>query len=48
MRIVYYAALVPTSLILRARRRTREPGASTYWISRQPLGTDRGSVSRQF
>jgi hypothetical protein len=51
MAIVYYVAVVPTGLIIRARRKDplrlkREPGAPTYWIKRDPPGA--GSMSRQF
>jgi hypothetical protein len=51
MGIVYYVAVVPTGLIVRARRKDplrlkREPAVPTYWIRREPPG--RGSMSRQF
>jgi saxitoxin biosynthesis operon SxtJ-like protein len=51
MAIVYYAAVVPTGLIMRAcgkdpLRLRREPAAPTYWIVRKTTGP--GSMSRQF
>jgi predicted membrane metal-binding protein len=53
MGIVYYVVVVPTGLIIRARRKDplrlrREPEAPTYWIRREPPGPTRGSMSRQF
>jgi len=51
MGVVYYAAVVPTGLIVRARRKDPlrlkwDPGTPTYWVRREP--PDSGSMSRQF
>jgi hypothetical protein len=51
MAIVYYAAVVPTGIIMRAcgkdpLRLRRERDAPTYWIVRKTPGP--GSMSRQF
>lgn len=48
--VVYYAAVVPTGLVMRAlgrdpMRRAREPGAGSYWIRRQ---NPPGPMTRQF
>jgi hypothetical protein len=53
MALVYYTAVVPTGLILRARgkdllRLRRDPEADSYWISRQPPGPPPDSMPRQF
>jgi len=53
MGLVYYFAVVPMGLILKARgkdllRLKRDPEAPTYWIAREPPGPAPGSMSRQF
>ncbi len=53
MAVVYYGAVVPTGLILKARgkdllRLKRDPDAKSYWIVRDPPGPPPGSMSRQF
>jgi hypothetical protein len=52
MGVVYYGVVVPTALIMRARRKDplglkRDPAAATYWVGREP-GPPPGSMSRQF
>jgi hypothetical protein len=53
MALIYYGAVLPTGLLLKALRRDllrleREPGAVSYWIQRNPPGPERGSMSKQF
>ncbi len=53
MGLVYFAAVVPTALIVRARgkdllRLKRDPAAESYWIKRDPPGPPAGSMSNQF
>jgi predicted membrane metal-binding protein len=53
MGLVYFAAVVPTALIVRARgkdllRLKRDPAAESYWINRDPPGPPAGSMSNQF
>jgi hypothetical protein len=48
--VVYYAAVVPTGLVMRAlgrdpMRRARDPQAGSYWITRQSAP---GPMTRQF
>jgi hypothetical protein len=48
--VVYYAAVVPTGLVMRAlgrdpMRRARDPRAGSYWITRQSAP---GPMTRQF
>jgi hypothetical protein len=53
MGVVYFAAVVPTALIVRARGKDllhleRDPSADSYWIKRDPPGPPAGSMSNQF
>jgi hypothetical protein len=53
MAVIYYGTVVPIGLILRLRgkdplRLKRDADATTYWISRDPPGPPRGSMTRQF
>jgi len=53
MALIYYGAVVPLGLLLKALRRDplrleREPAAVSYWIQRDPPGPERSSMSRQF
>jgi hypothetical protein len=54
MGLIYYGAVVPFGVILRAlgrdllRRNKPQPATATYWIRREPSGPERGSMSRQF
>jgi hypothetical protein len=52
MAVVFYCAVFPMAVVLRARGRDllrlkSEPAAETYWISRPP-GPARGSMAKQF
>lgn len=51
--VVFYAAVVPTGLVMRAcgrdpLRRKRNPGAVSYWIARTPPGPTPESMTQQF
>lgn len=53
MAVIYFGAVVPTGLVLKLMgkdplRLQRDPGATSYWIVREPPGPERGSMSRQF
>jgi hypothetical protein len=53
MAFIYFGALVPTALVLKAKRKdllrlTRDKSARSYWIVREPPGPARGSMSKQF
>ena len=53
MAVVYYGAVVPMGLLLKARgkdllRLKRDPDATTYWIVRDPPGPAPGSMKQQF
>jgi hypothetical protein len=53
MFFIYYGAVVPVGLILRARgndplRLKWDPRAESYWIAREPPGPPPGSMSKQF
>jgi len=53
MGLLYGAAIIPIGLFLRASgkdllRLKRDHAAKTYWISREPPGPARGSMSKQF
>jgi Saxitoxin biosynthesis operon protein SxtJ len=53
MALVYYSAVVPMGLLMRARgkdllRLKRDPALESYWIVRDPPGPPPGSMSRQF
>ncbi|MPZ36583.1 MAG: hypothetical protein GEU95_00735 [Rhizobiales bacterium] len=53
MAVIYYGTVVPIGLILRARgkdplRLKRDPDAPSYWITRDPPGPPRGSMTKQF
>ena len=48
--LVFYLAIVPTGLLMRAfgrdpLRRARDPGATSYWRPREPV---QSSMTRQF
>jgi hypothetical protein len=48
---MFYGAVLPMALVLRAfgkdlLRLKREPGAASYWITREPIKP--GSMSKQF
>jgi hypothetical protein len=51
--VVYYLALVPTSLLMRVfgklpLQRKYDPEVSSYWIVREPPGPDPKSMNDQF
>ena len=51
--ILFYGMITPLGVIARLvgkdpLRLRRDPGASTYWIDRQPPGPPPGSMTRQF
>ncbi len=51
--VVYYLALVPTSLLMRVfgklpLQRKYDPEASSYWLEREPPGPDPKSMNDQF
>lgn len=53
MALIYFFAVVPIGLLLRARgkdllRLKRDPGAQSYWIKRIPPVPPSGSMSKQF
>jgi hypothetical protein len=53
MGLVYFVAIVPIGLIMRARgkdllRLKFDRAASSYWILRDPPGPKRGSMAKQF
>jgi hypothetical protein len=53
MALIYYTAVLPSGLMLKALRRDllrleRDPAAVSYWIQRDPPGPERGSMTRQF
>lgn len=53
MGLLYFGAIVPTGLLLRARGKDllklkRDATVTTYWISREPPGPAPGSMNRQF
>ena len=53
MALIYYGAVMPTGLILRAMgkdllRLKPAPEQDSYWIKREPPGPPRGSMSKQF
>jgi len=53
MGLVYFIAIVPIGLIMRARgkdllRLRFDRAASSYWIVRDPPGPKRGSMAKQF
>ena len=53
MGVVYYLAVVPMGLLLKARgkdllRLKRDPNAESYWIVRDPPGPAPGSMKQQF
>ncbi len=53
MGLVYFVAIVPMGLVLRAMgkdllRLKLDQTASSYWIVRDPPGPKRGSMSKQF
>jgi hypothetical protein len=53
MGFIYFLAVVPIGLLLRARgkdllRLRRDPTAQSYWIERTPPGPPSGSMSKQF
>lgn len=51
--LVFYLAIMPTGLLMRLFRKDllrlrREPGATTYWITRTPPGPPPDSLKNQF
>jgi len=53
MGLIFFAAVTPTGLIMRALgkdmlRLKRDPAATTYWIPRDPPGPPPGSIHNQF
>ena len=53
MAIIYYGAVVPTGLVLKALgkdslRLHRDRSAASYWIVRKPPGPAPGSMRKQF
>ena len=53
MGLIFYLAVTPTGLILRAMgkdplRLKRDPDAKSYWILRDPPGPPPGSIRKQF
>jgi len=53
MGAIYYGAVVPMGLVLRAMgkdllRLKRDEKAASYWIPREPSGSPPGSMSKQF
>ena len=53
MGLVFYLAVTPTALIMRATRKDllrlkRQPDANSYWIERDPPGPAPDSMKKQF
>ncbi len=53
MGLVFYGAVTPTGLIMRALgkdplRRRLDPGAKSYWIDREPPGPAADTMNQQF
>ena len=53
MAVVFYTAVLPTGLLMRAfgrdpLRRKRDPAATSYWIPRVPPGPSPESMTQQF
>jgi hypothetical protein len=53
MAFIYFGAVVPTGLVLRAMRKDllrlkRDSAAKSYWIVREPPGPSSGSMAKQF
>ena len=53
MALIFYAAVLPTSLIARTMgkeflRLKRDPAAVSYWIRREPMGSASETMKRQF
>lgn len=51
--VIFFAVFVPIGLLLRLAgkdllRLARSPGATTYWIARDPRQPQRGSMEKQF
>lgn len=53
MGLIYFGLVTPLGLLMRwsgkdPMRRRFDPGASTYWIEREPKGPDPRTMERQF